>query len=355
MFEAFTFDNLMARMLDRVPDDMDKREGSMIWDALAPAALELELGYIGLDYILMQGFADTAEREYLIRRCMERGLTPYAATRAVLKGVFLPTAVDVTGKRFSLNRLNYVAVRRVDNEPGAWEVECETPGVEGGQYLGSLIPIEYIDGLESATATSVLIPGEEEEDTEALRQRYFANFRNKAYGGNKQDYIEKTNAIDGVGATKVTPVWQGPGTVELTILDSSFNPATSVLIQRVQDTIDPKQDGKGDGVAPIGHIVTVDTAKEIKVDVGFYLELDTGYEWMNVKPEIEKAISDYLTELRKDWENKDNTVVRVAQIETRLLKLSGVVDVGETTINGQRVNLALQPLEIPVLGVVSND
>ena len=37
--EDMTFDVIMQRMLDRVPDDLDKREGSVIWDALAPAAL----------------------------------------------------------------------------------------------------------------------------------------------------------------------------------------------------------------------------------------------------------------------------------------------------------------------------
>ena len=45
MFEEFTFDNIMNRLLDHVRDDVDKREGSIIYDALAPAALELEMAY----------------------------------------------------------------------------------------------------------------------------------------------------------------------------------------------------------------------------------------------------------------------------------------------------------------------
>jgi len=31
----------MSRMLEKVPNNIDKREGSIIWIALAPAALEL--------------------------------------------------------------------------------------------------------------------------------------------------------------------------------------------------------------------------------------------------------------------------------------------------------------------------
>ena len=33
------FEEIMRRMLSRIPNGIDKREGSIIWDALAPAAL----------------------------------------------------------------------------------------------------------------------------------------------------------------------------------------------------------------------------------------------------------------------------------------------------------------------------
>mgnify|MGYP000166977145 CR=1 FL=1 len=81
-------------------------------------------------------------------------------------------------------------------------MQCETPGVIGNQYLGSMVPIEYIEGLETAKLTKVLIPGEDREDTEDLRTRYFNSFNAQAFGGNVQDYLEKTNAIPGVEAQK---------------------------------------------------------------------------------------------------------------------------------------------------------
>ena len=43
MYENVTYEDILQRMLDRVPDSMDKREGSIIYDALAPAAVELQL------------------------------------------------------------------------------------------------------------------------------------------------------------------------------------------------------------------------------------------------------------------------------------------------------------------------
>lgn len=54
MFEENTFDVVLDRMLGRVPDSMDKREGAIIYDALAPAAVELQLAYISLDTFLGQ-------------------------------------------------------------------------------------------------------------------------------------------------------------------------------------------------------------------------------------------------------------------------------------------------------------
>ncbi len=43
-------------MMDRVPDTIDKREGSVIFDALAPAAAELAQMYIEADVILNETF-----------------------------------------------------------------------------------------------------------------------------------------------------------------------------------------------------------------------------------------------------------------------------------------------------------
>ena len=39
--EENTFDKIMNRALERVSDDVDKREGSVIYDALSPMAAEL--------------------------------------------------------------------------------------------------------------------------------------------------------------------------------------------------------------------------------------------------------------------------------------------------------------------------
>lgn len=351
-YSSMTYEVILQRMLDRVPDTMDKREGSIIYDALAPAAVELALLYIEFGIIENESYADTASREYLIKRAAERGLTPHSATYAVVKGLFTPTTLDIPiGSRFNSDKLNYEVIAKIAD--GEYQLQCETIGTDGNRFSTTLIPIDYIDGLETATISEVLIPGEDEEDTEEFRTRYFDSFDTKAFGGNKTDYITKTNEIDGVGATKVTPVWNGGGTVKLTILNSDYDKASDTLIGTVQNLIDPQQDAEGIGYAPIGHIVTVDTAEEVEINVKATLTFDTGYTFNNLKSQIEQVIEDYLLEIRKDWANNEESLVRIRQIELKILSIEGIIDIANTKINNSTSNLTLSKYQIPIFGGVS--
>ena len=207
MYENETYEVILERMLDRVSDQLDKRPSSLIYDTHSSTAIELQILYIELEYLIKNSYGDTAAREFLVMLCKDRGITPESATNAVLKGEFTPTDIDVTGQRFNIGSLNYVVTEQI--APGQYQVMCETAGVIGNQYLGQMIPMEYIDGLETATLTEVLVPGEDEEETEALRQRYFDSFNEQAFGGNLAAYLEAVRKIDGVGDVKVTRVWNG--------------------------------------------------------------------------------------------------------------------------------------------------
>lgn len=194
-----TYEEILERMLARVSDKFDKREGSVIFDTHSPTAIELQLLYVELNTLIAEAYGDSASREFLIRRCKERGITPYEATKAILKGEFTPKNIDVTGQRFNISSLNFIVLEKIAD--GEYQVQCETPGIVGNQQLGTMIPIEYIEGLETAELTGVLIPGEDEEDTEDLRKRYFDSFNEKAFGGNVQDYLEKRTLFR---------VWEAP-------------------------------------------------------------------------------------------------------------------------------------------------
>ncbi|MDE7281911.1 MAG: baseplate J/gp47 family protein [Ruminiclostridium sp.] len=397
MYEEVTVEGILSRMLGRVSDKLDKREGSVIADSLSPAAMEIMALYIELERVLKEGFGDSASREFLALRCRERGIVPYPAEKAQAKGVFEPKSVDVLGKRFSAGEVNFTAAEKMSD--GVYRMECETAGREGNRFFGEMIPIDYVEGLERAELVEILIPGEDEEDTEDLRKRYFASFDEKAFGGNVQDYIEKTNAISGVGSVKVKRVWNDDlrpaemipseavekwyslvkgtlsgeskkwleavflaakdkklttgGTVLLTVLNSDFGTASDTLVQAVQRAVDPDEySGEGYGFAPIGHIVKVKSAEGVNVRVSTEIVFEEGYSWDNLKDAVEGAVSDYLLELRKAWADEPYLIVRVSQIDTRILGIKGVVDVGNTLINGSADNLVLGEYQVPVLDSV---
>lgn len=349
MYENLTYENILQRMLDRIPNGIDKREGSVIFDALAPAAAELVQMYIEADVILNEAFADTASREYLIKRAAERGIAPKAASYAVVKGIFNMNVP--VGSRFSLGSLNYKVTEKIAESQ--FKLECETAGTEGNRNFGTLIPINYIDGLSYAEVTEILIPGEDEEETEQLRARYFATLDSQAFGGNITDYKEKVNELQGVGGVKVYPVWNGGGTVKLIVINSEYNKPSEELISDIQTRIDPVQNrGNGAGIAPIGHIVTVEGVGVQTVDIETNISYNPGWIWDDLKDYVEKTIDEYFKELSKNWADSANLIVRISQLETRFLNVAGVLDISNTKINGLEQNLVLDKDCIPVRGDV---
>ena len=335
MFKDYTFEFLLDRMLSRVPKDIDKREGSVIYDALAPAAAELAQMYIDLDVILRETFADTASRQYLILRAKERGLKPYEAAKAVGRGEFNK---DIPiGSRFNIDGFNFAAVRKLADGEHAYALECETAGEEPNHCLGRLTPINTINGLAKAELTEILIPGEDEEPTEDFRKRYMASFKSEAFGGNRADYKEKVNAVQGVGGVKVYRAWNGGGTVKLVIVDSAFKKPSDELVGKVQEEVDPVS-GEGLGIAPIDHIVTVSAADEELINIETDITYSEGWSFEDMKPYIEETVDKYLEELNGKWQETERAVVRISQIETRILDLEGVTDIGDTKINGSGSN-----------------
>lgn len=334
-------------MLDKVPNTIDKREGSVIYDAIAPAALELQLMYIELDVILNESFADTESRPYLIKRAAERGLKPDEATYAIVKGQF---NINVPiGSRYSLDALNYAVTEKISD--GIFKLQCETAGSDANSYLGTLIPIDYINGLQTAQLTEILIPGENEEGTEAFRTRYLNSFDRIAFGGNRADYIEKVEKIQGVGGVKVYRAWQGGGTVKLVIINSEWQTPSNEMVSTVQTAIDPTVNaGDGIGIAPIDHVVTVFGVTNQTIDIQTNITYQSGWNFTECKPYIEAAINEYFLEINKTWANSDNLIVRVSQIETRLLNVTGIIDIQDTKINGVQANFIVPTDSIIVRG-----
>lgn len=357
MYENLTYEVILENMLARIDSDIDKTEGSLIYNALAPAAWELAESYIAIDHVYDSTFADTAPRDELVRRAKERGIEPKSATKAILKGEF-DIEVPISS-RYSLEDLNYTVTEKMEN--GVYKLQCESVGTRGNKKFGVLTPIEFIEGLTSARLTELLIPAMDEEDTESFRERYFKSFNSQAFGGNIADYINKTESIEGVGGAKYYRVSKENSHIKIQIINSDYGVPSSTLVELVQQTLDPKKDengttleqGQGYGMAPIGHIVDVEGCTSIIVNITANFTLDTGYTWSGIANRVNAVVDDYLLSLSKEWSDSQNLIVRIAQLESKLLGVDGIIDIANTAINGLKSNLILESNAIPVRGSVN--
>lgn len=222
MFEEMTYENILERTLKRVSNDLDKRQGSIIYDAVAPACAEIAQMYIELDHILKLTFVETSYGEFLDKRVYEMGLSRRKATKSQRIAKFHGNndkAFNISiGDRFSIENLNYKAIEKVTD--GVFVLECEKPGIEGNQLFGDLIPIENINGLSKAEMignNSIKIPGENEESDKALLERYRKYITNRPQDGNTAQYENWCDNENGIGSYKVFPLWNGANTVKISM------------------------------------------------------------------------------------------------------------------------------------------
>lgn len=358
--EEYSFENLIKGALEKVPDDIDKRQGSVIYDALAPACYQLAEMYMQLKEVLLNSFVTTSYGEYLDNKVIEQGLTRYKATYAKkkIKCTFengTPATIQV-GSRFSTindeTPLTYKVIDLFKNEnnmvvPGEYIVQCETIGTIGNGYIGDLLPITHINNLKSCKMTTLLVPARDEESDEELKQRFILEVNQRPFGGNVAQYDDEIRKIDGIGEVQIYPTWNGGGTVKCSIVDTEFNAVSEELIEKVKNIIDPKEnEGTGLGLAPIGHIVTITTPQVVNINIEAKIHLITGYTIDQVREEIKKSIESYLKELKKNWGiademNRYELSIYVAQITMSILKVIGVANVTNIKINGQPNDLKL--------------
>lgn len=374
--EKYTYSYLLEDALSHVPDTLDKREGSIIYDAIAPACYELANFYMELRQALQQTYASTANGEYLDLRVQEQGITRYAATYATKKAIFedssTATMIVPIGSRFSTisdtNAINYtVSANYLDEDdivvPGAYILTCESLGTAGNAYTGSLIPISYISGLATATMQSIINPARDEETDSELLLRYLTAINQKPFGGNIAQYDELLKAINGVGELQIYPVWNGGGTVKLSVIDAEYNTITNDFISILKEMIDPETyTGEGIGLAPIGHRVTIVTPTELAINISATLALKSGYTLAGIQPLVEATIEEYLLERRQTWGvpndiNQYSCSIYISRITYVILSITGVENVSDVTINSAMADLVLTEnkttQQLPILGGVT--
>lgn len=352
MFDDRLFDVIMGEMMSTFGTDVRTDEGSLAYNACAKIAEKLEEIYGDMDEINSNILPDTQDDSHLIMYGRERGVDYQYATYPIVRGTF-QQEIEI-GERFVCNDYTYEVIELISGFE--YRLQCETEGAAANANFGLLEPVDYVDEYLGGNIIEIIEPGVDDENIEEYRQKVIDTYKSTAFGGNKADYRQFVNKIEGVGGCKPKRRTAESPWIEIVIIDSEYDLPSSLLVEQVQSLVDPEQNsGEGDGMAPICHNVSIIPVAAGEVNVNVQITFDTGYSSATSQSVIEAVIEGYLQELRKEWESKElgEIVVRISQIETKVLSIEGVLDVSNTTINGSTDNLVLDYTKIPVLGGVT--
>ncbi|MCZ3946815.1 baseplate J/gp47 family protein [Lactobacillus gasseri] len=367
-FQNKDYDYFLRKMLDAVPDNIDKREGSIIYDALAPAALVMGQQSLDMANVIKETYIKTASGEFLDYRAIEHGTSRYPATQTEAKAKVLndkkePLDNVQIGDKFASigDSPIFYAVTKV-NDDLTVELTAEVKGSSANSYIGQILPVTPNDLLSWAEITA---PARDVESDDHLRARLLSSQSWIAYGGNVADYLDMTSKIDEVGAAQIYPTWNGGGTVKVVILNNDLMPASASLVQKVKNTLDPEdKQAEGYGLAPIDHAVTVTAPEELIVNVDISVKLDDTKVTRYVKDSITKAVEGYFQSLRKDWADinqklgrgYEETIYR-SKILSQVMLTEGVVNAKLPSLNGRDADIDLvfnnSKSQLPVVGTVT--
>ncbi len=333
MFENMTYENILNDMLSKVSDDVDKREGSVIYDALAPCAYQLAQTYFDLNNFIDLVSGDTAIGEYLDRVVADYGLTRKPAIKAVRK--IVTTGNIPIGSRWGINDTSYIVIENTSTN--TYKAECMQYGEIGNAYTGTLENIDNISGV-TATLTDIIVSGQDRESDDNLRSRFYAYLQKPSTSGNTFNYREWALNVPGVGDAKIFPLWSGNGTVKVLIINNNMEIDDS-LVPLVKDYIE--------SVRPIGADVTVESPAQKIIDISATVVLDGSTHFEDVQSAFNDAVAAYFKKLIFV-----TYTASYAKIGSLLLETPGVQDYSGLLVDGGKVNVVIGDNEMPILGKI---
>lgn len=370
-FQSKDYDYFLRKMLDAVPDNVDKREGSIIYDALAPAALVMGQQSLDMANVIKETYIKTASGEFLDYRAIEHGTSRYPATQTEAKAKVLndkkePLDNVQIGDKFASigDSPIFYAVTKINSDLTI-ELTAEVKGSSANSYIGQILPVTPNDLLSWAEITEITAPARDVESDDHLRARLLSSQSWIAYGGNVADYLDMTSKIDEVGAAQIYPTWNGGGTVKVVILNNDLMPASESLVQKVKNALDPEdKQAEGYGLAPIDHTVTVAAPEKLIVNIDISVKIDDTKVTRYVKDSINQAIEGYFQSLREDWSDinqklgrgYEQTIYR-SKILSQVMLTEGVVNAKLPSLNGKDSDIDLvfnnSKSQLPVVGTVT--
>lgn len=345
---------ILQRMLDSLPSALSRSEGDFIWDSLAPAAAELAQAADWAQEVLRRGFVSTTFGAYLDLRCAEHGIERKPAVPAtgeilftgmpgaiILAGTRIATPADPATQTASVEFQTLTDAVIDDAGQALVGIQATMPGAAGNVGAGTIsLAIDGTPGIVSVSNPEPTTGGTDEESDEALLARYYLKVRTPASSGNAAHYRMWAMDVPGIGDAKVYPLWNGPGTVKVRVVDSHHEPASAELVAQVADHIEAER--------PIGASVTVMAAEGVMVNVAATITLASGYVLNDVQTAFIAKLTAYFADLAFE-----QFYVSLAQVGAILLALPGVLDYSALTLNGSVANVIMDDESVPVLGAVT--
>ena len=240
----------------------------------------------------------------------------------------------------------------VINDTDRVDVDCE--GVDTGLDLniGSYEVdqvVDSIDGVQSVENANPFVGGADDETDDEYRNRLVLALSSDVGQGNKSDYVRWSRTVSGVDNASVIPQWDGDNTVKVVLVGPDNTAVSSGVVDEVQELLDPDSDGTGEGLAPIGALVTVQSVSVVNISVAGTITHESGYsldgasQTSATRSEIVNSINDYLRALPPGGD------VIWAEMLARVVTVDGVADVSSFTVNSGSVNVAIGDLEVPNL------
>lgn len=352
-------ETIHRKMRDAAPADWDKSEGSPFWDFTRPVAIEkaemVELVLLHTLQLMYPQFATGIYLDYHGQSVGVNRLPPTKATGAVTvtatPGTTIPLGTIVsTVATDDGPSVQFVTTQEITvDSSGTVDVPIEAveAGVTGNVPAGAIqVLATPVSGVTAVTNQEETSGGTDEEDDEAYRYRILNRNQNKSLSGAKRDYERWAMEVPGVGNVKVLPEWDGPGTVKLLIIDANGAPANQAILDAVQEHIAPN--GKeGDGLAPIGALVTVAAPVERSINISVELTLETGYDLPGVVAGIEQALTQYFITVGIAG------VIRYNEVGALIIGIDGVLDYNNLLVDGGTTNIQLAENEMAILGTVT--
>lgn len=340
-----TQDEIHAEMLASARDDVDKREGAVVYDLTAVGAEQHELLDYELEAIYLNGFADTADLDFLIRRAAELGVDWKDAVKAQgsvtitgSDGVLVPAGFRI----YTDNGVYFETAEDVTLINGSTTVSAIAieGGAAGNVSIAEITQFEQtVAGVTDVTNNETFAGGIDAESAESLLARYLLKVRKPITSGNVYHYEKWATDVEGVATAKVFPLWNGDGTVKVVVIAEDGRAPTQDIVANVAAHIETER--------PIGATVTVVPVTEIAVNIDVKLTLDGDLTPADIQSAVESAISTYLlTEAHTG-------LIRYARVGEALLGVEGVLDYEDLALNGGAANVPIAEDAVAVVGEVT--